>query len=55
MRGLPNFKKEVFHLKGGNQLLPDTFAAKLGERVMQYGLPAAAVIGAAAPTASRRA
>ena len=33
MRGLPNFKKEVFHLKGGNQLLPDTFAAKLGERI----------------------
>ena len=24
MRGLPNFKREVFHLKGGNQLLPDT-------------------------------
>ncbi len=33
MRGLPMFKREVFHLKGGNQLLPDTFAAKLGERV----------------------
>jgi monoamine oxidase len=33
LRGLPNFKREVFHLKGGNQLLPDTFAAKLGERV----------------------
>ena len=33
MRGLPVFKREVFHLKGGNQLLPDTLAAKLGERV----------------------
>jgi monoamine oxidase len=33
MRGLPMFKREVFHLRGGNQLLPDTFAAKLGERV----------------------
>jgi monoamine oxidase len=33
MRGLPVFKREVFHLKGGNQLLPDTFAAKLGDRV----------------------
>ncbi|MDZ4286907.1 MAG: NAD(P)/FAD-dependent oxidoreductase [Prosthecobacter sp.] len=33
MRGLPAFKKEVFHLKGGNQLLPDTFASKLGDRV----------------------
>jgi monoamine oxidase len=35
MRGLPVFKREVFHLKGGNQLLPDTFAAKLGERVQR--------------------
>ena len=33
LRGLPVFKREVFHLKGGNQLLPDTLAAKLGERV----------------------
>lgn len=33
LRGLPMFKREVFHLKGGNQLLPDTFAAKLGDRV----------------------
>lgn len=33
MRGLPAFKREVFHLKGGNQRLPDTFAAKLGDRV----------------------
>ena len=35
MRGLPMFKREVFHLKGGNQLLPDTFAAKLGDRVQR--------------------
>ena len=35
MRGLPVFKKEVFHLKGGNQRLPDTFAEKLGERVQR--------------------
>jgi monoamine oxidase len=35
MRGLPNFKREVFHLKGGNQLLPDTLAAKLGARVLK--------------------
>ena len=33
LRGLPAFSRNVFHLKGGNQLLPDTFAAKLGERV----------------------
>lgn len=33
LRGLPVFKREVFHLKGGNQLLPDTFATKLGDRV----------------------
>jgi monoamine oxidase len=36
MRGLPMFKREVFHLKGGNQLLPDTFATKLGERVQKH-------------------
>ncbi|MSU70827.1 MAG: FAD-dependent oxidoreductase [Opitutus sp.] len=36
MRGLPLFKREVFHLKGGNQLLPDTFAARLGERVQRH-------------------
>jgi len=33
MRGLPVFKREVFHLKGGNQLLPDTLGAKLGDRI----------------------
>lgn len=33
LRGLPTFSRNVFHLKGGNQLLPDTFAAKLGDRV----------------------
>lgn len=37
-RGLPVFKREVFRLKGGNQLLTDTFAAKLGERV-RLGCP----------------
>jgi monoamine oxidase len=35
MRGLPLFKRDVFHLKGGNQLLPDTFAEKLGDRVQR--------------------
>lgn len=33
LRGLPAFKREVFHLRGGNQVLPDTFASILGERV----------------------
>lgn len=33
LRGLPTFSRDVFHLRGGNQLLPDTFAAKLGDRV----------------------
>ena len=33
LRGLPALQRDVFHLKGGNQLLPDTFAAHLGERV----------------------
>ena len=37
-RGLPVFKREVFRLKGGNQLMTDTFAAKLGERV-RLGCP----------------
>jgi len=33
MRGLPVFKRDVFRLKGGNQLLPDTFAKHLGDRI----------------------
>jgi monoamine oxidase len=33
LRGLPTFKRDVYHLKGGNQVLPDIFAAKLGGRV----------------------
>ena len=41
-RGLPVFKREVFRLKGGNQLLTDTFAAKLGERV-RLGCPLTAI------------
>jgi monoamine oxidase len=32
LRGLPAFKREVFHLKGGNQVLPDTFAANVSGR-----------------------
>jgi monoamine oxidase len=32
-RGVPLWPPKVFRLKGGNQTLPDTFAAKLGERV----------------------
>ena len=41
-RGLPVFKREVFRLKGGNQLMTDTFAAKLGERV-RLGCPITAI------------
>ncbi len=37
-RGLPVFKREVFRLKGGNQIMTDTFAAKLGGRV-RLGCP----------------
>jgi monoamine oxidase len=37
-RGLPVFKREVYRLKGGNQLMTDTFAAKLGDRV-RLGCP----------------
>ena len=32
-RGVPLFPPKVYRLKGGNQMLPDTFAAKLGDRV----------------------
>lgn len=34
MRKLPNFKREVFRIQGGNQVLTDTFAARLGDRVL---------------------
>lgn len=42
MRGLPAFKREVFRLRGGNQLMTDTFAEKLGERV-RLGCPITAI------------
>jgi monoamine oxidase len=32
-RGVPLFPPKVYRLRGGNQMLPDTFAARLGERV----------------------
>ena len=38
IRGVPLAPPMVYRLKGGNQLLPDTFAAKLGERV-HLGVP----------------
>jgi monoamine oxidase len=37
-RRLPVFKREVYRLRGGNQLMTDTFAARLGERV-RLGCP----------------
>lgn len=33
LRGVPQFPIEVFRLKGGNQMLPNAFAKKLGPRV----------------------
>lgn len=33
LRGVPLFPPEVFRLKGGNQMLPNAFAKKLGPRV----------------------
>jgi monoamine oxidase len=42
LRKLPVFKREVFRLKGGNQLMTDAFAAKLGERV-RLGCPITAI------------
>jgi monoamine oxidase len=38
LRGVPLFPVEVFRLKDGNQILPDTFAKRLGERV-RLGCP----------------
>jgi monoamine oxidase len=32
-RGMNQFERRVFRIKGGNQLLTDTFAAKLGDRL----------------------
>lgn len=37
-RGVPLWPTQVFRLKGGNSLLPETFANKLGERV-RLGCP----------------
>lgn len=37
-RGVPLFPTQVFRLKGGNTLLPDTFARHLGDRV-KLGCP----------------
>lgn len=33
IRGVPHFPIEVFRLKGGNQMLPNAFATRLGSRV----------------------
>ena len=41
-RGLPVFPREVFRLKGGNQLMTDAFAAKRGGRV-RLGCPITAI------------
>jgi len=41
-RGLPVFNRQTFRLKGGNQLMTDTFAAKLGQRV-RLGCPITAI------------
>ncbi len=33
LRGVPLYPPKVYRIKGGNQVMPDTFAAKLGGRV----------------------
>ncbi|NNE75534.1 MAG: flavin-containing amine oxidase, partial [Pricia sp.] len=33
MRGVANFPLDIYHLKGGNQMLPNAFAKRLGPRV----------------------
>jgi len=42
IRGVPLSPPVVYRLKGGNQALPDTFAAKLGERI-HLGAPVTAI------------
>jgi monoamine oxidase len=42
LRGLPVFKREVFRLRGGNQLMTDAFTDKLGDRV-RLGCPITAI------------
>jgi monoamine oxidase len=42
LRGLPVFKREVFRLRGGNQLMTDAFTARLGDRV-RLGCPITAI------------
>src|SRR5207244_9448825 len=41
-RQLPVFPREVYRLQGGNQLMTDTFAARLGDRV-RLGSPVTAI------------
>jgi monoamine oxidase len=41
-RGVPLFPTNIFRLKGGNSLMTDTFAKKLGERV-RLGCPVTAI------------
>ena len=41
-RGVPLAPPVVYRLKGGNQMLPDTFASKLGERI-HLGAPVTAI------------
>ncbi len=42
MRKLPVFNREVFRIQGGSQVLTDTFAARLGNRV-RLGCPVVAI------------
>jgi monoamine oxidase len=42
IRGVPLAPPVVYRLKGGNQVLPDTFAAKLGERI-HLGAPVTSI------------
>jgi monoamine oxidase len=41
-RGMHQFERRVFRIKDGNQILTDTFAAKLGER-LRLGSPVTAI------------
>jgi monoamine oxidase len=42
LRGVPIWPPQVYRIKGGNQKMPDAFAAKLGDRV-RLGCPVTAI------------
>lgn len=52
LRGVPLWPPQVFRLKGGNQVMTDTFAAKLGKR-LRLGCPVTSIESGAGGVAVR--